>query len=113
MSWFANIASSNAAISCLGVLLSALSPSWLSCKIWCFSPYVDSMNVRVFVKNLYIMFASVIGLWLDSFEGSHFYIIIWLSLFSMILEIFFVCSSGRKIEKIICKSFRAYFLGLY
>ena len=58
--------------SCLDVLLSALNPSWLSCKIWCFSPYADSINVRVLVKNLYIVFASVIGLWLVHFEGSPF-----------------------------------------
>jgi hypothetical protein len=30
------------------------------------------MSVRVLVKNLYIVFASAIGLWLESFEGSHF-----------------------------------------
>ena len=30
------------------------------------------MNVRVLVKNLYIVFASAIGLWFDSFEGSPF-----------------------------------------
>jgi hypothetical protein len=44
------------------VLLSALNPSWLSCRIWCFSPYADSMDVRVLVKNLYTVFASAIGL---------------------------------------------------
>ena len=55
MSWFVNLASSSAAISswsCLDMLLSALNPSWLSCSIWCFSPYIDSMNVRVLVKSL-------------------------------------------------------------
>ena len=30
------------------------------------------MNVRVLVKNLYIVLASDIGLWLDSMEGSPF-----------------------------------------
>ena len=30
------------------------------------------MNVRILVKNLYIVFASVIGLWFDIFEGSPF-----------------------------------------
>ncbi len=65
MSWFVNLASSSAAIrswSCLDVLLSALNPSWLSCRIWYFSPYADSMDVRVLVKNLYTVFASAIGL---------------------------------------------------
>jgi len=54
------------------VLLSALNPSWLSCKIWCCSPYDDKMSVKVLVKNVYIVFASAIGLWLESFEGSPF-----------------------------------------
>ena len=61
-----NLASSSVAISswsCLEVLLSARNPSWLSCKIWCCSPYADSMNVRVLVKSLYIVFTSAIGLW--------------------------------------------------
>ena len=60
-----NCASSSAAInscSCLDVHLSALNPSWLSCKIWCLSPYVDKMDVSVLVNNLYIVFASAIGL---------------------------------------------------
>ena len=30
------------------------------------------MNVRVLVKNLYIMFASAIDLWFDNVEGSPF-----------------------------------------
>ena len=75
MSWFVNLASFSAAIrswSCLDVFLSALNPSWLSCRIWCFSPYVDSMDVKVLVKNLYIVFASAIGLWFVNFERSHF-----------------------------------------
>ena len=54
------------------MLLSALNPSWLSCRIWCFSPYADSMNVRVLVKSLYIVFASAIGLWFGNCEGSPF-----------------------------------------
>jgi hypothetical protein len=65
MSWFVNLVSSSAAIrswSCLDVLLSALNSSWLSCRIWCFSPYADSMDVRVLVKNLYTVFASAIGM---------------------------------------------------
>ena len=62
-----NCASSSAAISscscsCLDVHLSALNPFWLSCKIWCLSPYADKMDVSVLVKNLYIVFASAIGL---------------------------------------------------
>ena len=75
MYWFVNLASSSAAIrswSCLDVIISALNPSWLSCRIWCFSPYADSMDVRVFVKNLYTVFASAIGLWFVNFEGSPF-----------------------------------------
>ena len=66
MSCFVNLAYSSVAISswsCLEVVLSARNPSWLSCKIWCCSPYVDSINVRVLVKSLFIVFASVIGLW--------------------------------------------------
>jgi hypothetical protein len=44
------------------VLLSALNSSWLSYRIWYFPPYADSMDVRVLVKNLYIVFASAIGM---------------------------------------------------
>ena len=76
MFWFVNLAFFKAAIrswSCLDVLLSALNPSWLSCKIWCFSPYADSMNVRVLVKNLHIVFANAIGLWFGNCKG-FFYI---------------------------------------
>jgi hypothetical protein len=72
MSWFVNFASSSAAIrswSCLDVLLSALKPFWLSYRIWYFSPYADSMYVKVLVNNLYIVFASAIGLWFVNFEG--------------------------------------------
>ena len=54
------------------MLLSALNPSWLSCRIWCFSSYADRMDVRVLVKNLYTVFASAIGLWFVNFEGSPF-----------------------------------------
>ena len=75
MSCFVNLASFSVAMrswSCLEVLLSAQNPSWLSCRIWCFSPYVDNMHVRVLVKNLYIVFASAIGLWFVSCEGSPF-----------------------------------------
>ena len=75
ISWFINFASSSAAIrslSCLAVLLSALNPSWLSWRIWFVSPYADRIYVRVLVKKLYIMFASAIGLWFDSCDGSPF-----------------------------------------
>ena len=45
-------ASSSGAISnwiCLEVLISTLNPSWLSCNIWYLSPYVDRIEVNVFV----------------------------------------------------------------
>ena len=58
--------------SCLDVHLSVLNPSWLSYKIWCHSPYTDKMDVSVLVKNLYIVFASAIGLWLVNIDGSRF-----------------------------------------
>ena len=70
-----NCASFSAAInncSCLNVHLSTLNLSWLSCKIWCLSPYADKMDVSVLVKNLYIVFASAIGLWLVNIDGSPF-----------------------------------------
>ena len=54
------------------MFLFALNPSWLSCRIWYFSLYADSMDVRVLVNNLYTVFASAIGLWFVSFEGSPF-----------------------------------------
>ena len=60
-----NCVSSSAAINsynCLDVHLFALNPSWLSCRIWCLSPYADKMDVNVLVKNLYIVFANAIGL---------------------------------------------------
>ena len=61
-----NCASSNATINSCNCLesmhLSALNPSWLSCKICCLSPYADKMDVSVLVKNLYTIFASAIGL---------------------------------------------------
>ena len=50
--------------------LSTLNPSWLSCKIWCLSPYADKMDVSVLVKNLYIVFANAIGLWFVNRDGS-------------------------------------------
>ena len=58
--------------SCLDVFLSTLNPSWLSCRILCFSSYADSMDVRVFVKKLYIVFTNAIGLWFVNFEGFFF-----------------------------------------
>ena len=58
--------------SCLEVILSARNPFWLSCRIWCFSPYADSINIRVMVKNLFIVFVRAIGMWFVSCEGSHF-----------------------------------------
>ena len=70
-----NWASSNAASSvciCLDVHLSALNPSWLSSSIWYFSPYEENIDVSVLVKKLYKVFASAIGLWLDSKDGSPF-----------------------------------------
>ena len=70
-----NCASSSAAINsynCLDVHLSAMNPSWLSCKIWCLLPYADKMDVSVLVKNLYIVFASAIRLWLVNTDGSPF-----------------------------------------
>ena len=94
-----NLASSNVATrswSCLEVLLSALNPSWLSCKIWCFSPYADSMNVKVLVKRLYIIFDRAIGLWFESLDGSPFCIEVWLDLFSMMLEFVVIYSSERR-----------------
>jgi hypothetical protein len=75
MSWFVSLASSSAAISiciCLVVLLSCQNPSWLLCSIWCCSPYVDKMDVRVLINNLYIVFASTIGLWFASSIGFPF-----------------------------------------
>jgi hypothetical protein len=69
MSCLVNFASSSVTMriwSCLAVLLSAQKPSWLSCRIRCFSPYAESMNVRVLVNNLYIVFARAIGLWFDN-----------------------------------------------
>ena len=69
ISWFVNLASSRAAMricSCLDVLRSARKPSWLSCKIWCFSPYAERISVRVLVKSLYMVFASAMGRWLGS-----------------------------------------------
>ena len=85
MSWLVSCASSSAAISscnCLDVLLSALNPSWLSCRIWYFSPYANNIDVRVLVKSLYIMLASAIGRWFGSREGFPF-------LYSSILRLIF------------------------
>ena len=110
MSWFVNFASSSAAIrswSCLDVFLSTLNPSWLSCRILCFSSYADGMDVRVFVKKLYIVFTNAIGLWFVNFEGFFFCIIIWLGLSSRKLVFVFVCNNGRKIRKIYCGNLRA------
>ena len=67
-----NCASSSATINscnCLDMHLFALNPSWLSCKIWCLSSYDDKMDVSVLVKNLYIVFASAISLWLVNIDG--------------------------------------------
>ena len=85
MSCFMNCASSSAAINsfiCLDVHLFVLNPSWLSCKIWCLSSYDDKMDVSVLMKNLYIVFASAIGLWLVDTDGSPFCKVILLGLFS-------------------------------
>jgi hypothetical protein len=65
MTWFVSLAFSNVAISVciyLVVLLSCRNPSWLLYSIWCCSMYVDNMDVRVLVNNLYIVFASAIDL---------------------------------------------------
>ena len=48
----------------LDVHFSALNPSWLSCQVWCLSPYVEKMLVSKLVNSLYIMLARAIGLWL-------------------------------------------------
>ena len=91
-----NCSSSSAAIndySCLDVHLSALNPSWLSCKIWCLSPYANKMDVSVLVKNLYIVFASAIGLWLVNTDGSSFCKVILLGLFFKRLVFVLVCNN--------------------
>ena len=109
MSWFVNFASSSVVIrswSCLDVFLFAMNLFWLSCRIWCFFPYADSMDVKVFVNNLYTVFASAIGL-----EGSLFCKILWLGLSSRKL-VFVVCNNGRIVRNVYCGSFWAYFLGL-
>ena len=36
------------------------------------SPYADNMSVSILVKNLYIVFASAIGLWFVRRDGSPF-----------------------------------------
>ena len=75
MSWLVSLASSNAAMrvcSCRAVHLSARKPSWLSCRIWYFSPYAESILVSVLVNNLYIVLASAIGLWLVRWWGFPF-----------------------------------------
>ena len=91
-----NLASSSAAMrswSYLDVLLSALNPSWLSCRIWCSSPYADNISVRVLVKNLYIVFASAIDLWFVSCEGSLFLYRSIVRLVFQVAGIFFVYNS--------------------
>ena len=45
------------------------------------------------VNSLYIVFASAMGLWFVSSDGSFFCIEVWLDLFSMMLGFSFVCSS--------------------
>ena len=75
MSWFVNLASSNAAIMvciCLAVFRSAPKPSWLLCKMWWVLPYDDSIDVNVPVYSLYIVLASTIGLWFVRIYGSPF-----------------------------------------
>ena len=72
ISWLVNCASSNATINscnCLDVHISTLNPSWLSCEIWCLSPYANKMDISILVKNLYIVFANAIGLWFVSRDG--------------------------------------------
>ena len=58
--------------SCLDVHLSALNPSWLSCKIWYLSPYAKSIDVSILVKSLYMVLARAIGLLFDSSAGFPF-----------------------------------------
>ena len=54
------------------MFLFARNPSWLSCWIWCFSPYAENINFRVLVKNLYIAFARATSLCFVSCEGFPF-----------------------------------------
>ena len=49
---------------CRAVHHSARKPSWLSCRIWYFSSYVDNIFISVLVNSLEIVLASAIGLWL-------------------------------------------------
>ena len=59
-----NFASSKVAITnwiCRLVQRSCQKPFWLLCKIWCFLLHENSRLVRMFVKNLYIVFANAIG----------------------------------------------------
>jgi hypothetical protein len=75
MSCWVSLEPSRAAISvcsCREVHLSCLKPSWLFCKIWCFSPELANWTVMVLVKSLYIVFARAIGLWFVSINGSVF-----------------------------------------
>ena len=58
MSWLVKQASSSAAINvcnCLAVPRLAQKPSWLSCRIWYFSPYEDNIEVNELVKSLYMV----------------------------------------------------------
>ena len=91
-----NCASSSATIdSCntLDVHHSALKASWLSCRIWCLSPHANSMNVSMRVKNLYIVFASAIGLWFVNIDGSPFFLSSIVKLFSRMLVFVLVCKT--------------------
>lgn len=75
MIWFINLASSGAAIISWiwqKVHLSTLSPSRLLCNIWCLSPRVDRMVVKVLVYSLYVVLAKAIGLWFVYYVGSVF-----------------------------------------
>ena len=51
------------------------------------------MSVSVLVKNLYIAFASAIGLWFVSKDGSPFCEVVLLGLFSKRLIFVSICSN--------------------
>ena len=117
MSWLVNLASSSVAIrswNCLEVFFFSNGIP-LGCHvvlIWCFSPYTDSINIKVLVKNLYIVFGIAMGLWFVSCKG-------FLFLYSSMVRVIFhdmksivVYSSERRIGKTIYGSLLACFLGM-
>ena len=58
------------------------------------------------------MFASAMGLWFVSSDGSFFCIIVWLDLFSMMLVFVFAYNNVLKREIAFFESYQAYFLVL-